>query len=31
MDPIERLRERERLAELGGGDERLRSITRKGS
>ena len=24
MDPIERLRERERLAELGGGDERLR-------
>jgi propionyl-CoA carboxylase beta chain len=24
MDPIERLRERERLAELGGGDERLK-------
>ena len=24
MDPIERLKERERLAELGGGEERLK-------
>ena len=30
MDPIERLRERERLAELGGGEERLKKQHQQG-
>ena len=29
MDPIERLKERERLAELGGGEERLQEAARR--